>query len=186
VLEAHVLAALSSQTQHLILIGDHLQLRPKTQEYELSVESRRGFNLDVSLFERLANLPPQPGAGDATADIAQAAAWPAAAGPQRRPLQVVTLETQRRMLPAISELVRNTLYPGLKDAPEVAAYPPVRGMAEPLFWWDHDHVERGEEEDGGGKTGSKQNEGEAEMVVALAQYLVQQVRSAGRRVGLAG
>ena len=31
VLEAHILASLSPSTQQLILIGDHLQLRPKTQ-----------------------------------------------------------------------------------------------------------------------------------------------------------
>ncbi len=37
VLEAHVLAALAPQTQHLILIGDHEQLRPKTEMYELRV-----------------------------------------------------------------------------------------------------------------------------------------------------
>jgi superfamily I DNA and/or RNA helicase len=29
ILEAHVLSALSSSTRHAILIGDHLQLRPK-------------------------------------------------------------------------------------------------------------------------------------------------------------
>ncbi len=37
VLEAHVLAALAPQTQHLILIGNHEQLRPKTEMYELRV-----------------------------------------------------------------------------------------------------------------------------------------------------
>jgi len=30
VLEAHILAALSSATKHLVLIGDHEQLRPST------------------------------------------------------------------------------------------------------------------------------------------------------------
>lgn len=29
VLEAHVLASLTSSVQHMILIGDHLQLRPR-------------------------------------------------------------------------------------------------------------------------------------------------------------
>lgn len=37
VLEAHVLACLAPNTQHLILIGDHEQLRPKTEMYELRV-----------------------------------------------------------------------------------------------------------------------------------------------------
>eukprot|EP01114_Cavostelium_apophysatum_P012330 TRINITY_DN2745_c0_g1_i2.p1 TRINITY_DN2745_c0_g1~~TRINITY_DN2745_c0_g1_i2.p1 ORF type:complete len:1671 (+),score=513.90 TRINITY_DN2745_c0_g1_i2:432-5444(+) len=49
VLEAHIVAALSPATKHLILIGDHEQLRPSTAVYRLSVQ----YNLDVSLFERL-------------------------------------------------------------------------------------------------------------------------------------
>ena len=49
VLEAHVIAALSPHTQHLILIGDHQQLRPVVQEYGL----QERHNLEVSLFERL-------------------------------------------------------------------------------------------------------------------------------------
>lgn len=53
VLEAHVLSCLSAQTEHVIMIGDHLQLRPKIENYELSADSGSGFDLDVSLFERL-------------------------------------------------------------------------------------------------------------------------------------
>lgn len=34
--------------------GDHKQLRPKVEQYSLRVESGRGFDLNVSLFERLA------------------------------------------------------------------------------------------------------------------------------------
>jgi len=49
VLEAHVLAAVSSTTKHVVLIGDHEQLRPGTAVYKLATE----YNLDVSLFERL-------------------------------------------------------------------------------------------------------------------------------------
>lgn len=76
VLEAHVLACLSSQTEHLILIGDHLQLRPKIDQYMLQAASGAGFDLDISLFERLVtqnNLP------------------------------FATLETQRRMRPQFSQ-----------------------------------------------------------------------------------
>jgi len=54
VLEAHILACLSDSVQQLILIGDHLQLRPKIESYELTVVSSRGYDLDLSLFERLA------------------------------------------------------------------------------------------------------------------------------------
>jgi hypothetical protein len=49
VLEAHIVAALGKGTQHLILIGDHLQLRPGTAVYALA----KRYNLDVSMFERL-------------------------------------------------------------------------------------------------------------------------------------
>ncbi|KAG0086969.1 hypothetical protein BGZ92_007708 [Podila epicladia] len=35
VLESHILASLSSSTQHLILIGDHKQLRPQIETYHL-------------------------------------------------------------------------------------------------------------------------------------------------------
>merc|ERR1719347_1412912 len=43
VLEAHIVASLTESCQHLILIGDHQQLRPSPTVYELSVE----YNLDV-------------------------------------------------------------------------------------------------------------------------------------------
>ena len=49
VLEAHIVSALTAGTQHLILIGDHKQLRPKPNEYVLATK----YNLAVSLFERL-------------------------------------------------------------------------------------------------------------------------------------
>uniref|UniRef100_T1J9V5 NF-X1-type domain-containing protein n=1 Tax=Strigamia maritima TaxID=126957 RepID=T1J9V5_STRMM len=49
VLESHIITALSSSTQHLILIGDHKQLRPNINVYSLA----RHYHLDVSLFERM-------------------------------------------------------------------------------------------------------------------------------------
>lgn len=54
VLEAHLVAVLTRATRHLILIGDHLQLRPGTAVYDLA----KKYNLDVSLFERLARWGP--------------------------------------------------------------------------------------------------------------------------------
>eukprot|EP01097_Dermamoeba_algensis_P010105 TRINITY_DN732_c0_g1_i1.p1 TRINITY_DN732_c0_g1~~TRINITY_DN732_c0_g1_i1.p1 ORF type:complete len:617 (-),score=149.90 TRINITY_DN732_c0_g1_i1:457-2181(-) len=51
VLEAHIIAALGPSTKHLILIGDHQQLRPSTAVYQLAAK----YHLDVSLFERLIN-----------------------------------------------------------------------------------------------------------------------------------
>ncbi|MEE6510160.1 hypothetical protein FKM82_029319 [Ascaphus truei] len=52
VLEAHIITTLSSGCQHLILIGDHQQLRPSAAVYELA----RNFNLEVSMFERLIRM----------------------------------------------------------------------------------------------------------------------------------
>lgn len=59
ILEAHVLTTLGADTQHLIMIGDHKQLRPKVEHYDLSVQAGQGHSLNVSLFERLvlAGLP---------------------------------------------------------------------------------------------------------------------------------
>ncbi|UYV64754.1 ZNFX1 [Cordylochernes scorpioides] len=51
VLEAHILTSLTSHVQHLILIGDHQQLRPSPTVYELA----KKYNLELSLFERLVN-----------------------------------------------------------------------------------------------------------------------------------
>ena len=48
-LESHIVSALNAGTQHLILIGDHKQLRPKPNEYDLA----KKHNLHISLFERL-------------------------------------------------------------------------------------------------------------------------------------
>ncbi|XP_069812126.1 NFX1-type zinc finger-containing protein 1-like [Dendropsophus ebraccatus] len=39
VLEAHIITTISSSCQHLILIGDHQQLRPTTTVYELAKTS---------------------------------------------------------------------------------------------------------------------------------------------------
>ena len=52
VLEAHIITSLSKGCQHLILIGDHQQLRPTPAVYELA----KKYKLDVSLFERMVNV----------------------------------------------------------------------------------------------------------------------------------
>ena len=52
VLEAHIIASLTSGCQHLILIGDHQQLRPTPAVYDLA----KRYKLDVSLFERMVKV----------------------------------------------------------------------------------------------------------------------------------
>ena len=51
ILESHVIAALTRDTQHLVMIGDHKQLRPKTEQHEIG----KKYGLEISLFERLIN-----------------------------------------------------------------------------------------------------------------------------------
>ena len=51
VLEAHVITSLTADTEHLILIGDHQQLRPNPSVFELA----KKYNLELSLFERMVN-----------------------------------------------------------------------------------------------------------------------------------
>lgn len=49
VLEPQILATLTEHTQHLILIGDHKQLRPKTNDHIIGTKRK----LEISMFERL-------------------------------------------------------------------------------------------------------------------------------------
>lgn len=49
IFEPHILTSLSTSVQQLVLIGDHKQLRPKPNFYELE----KKFDFSVSLFERL-------------------------------------------------------------------------------------------------------------------------------------
>ncbi|KAM7176045.1 NFX1-type zinc finger-containing protein 1-like isoform 2-T2 [Macrochelys suwanniensis] len=51
ILEAHVLTCLTPACKHLILIGDHQQLRPKPADYTLE----KKYFLGISLFERMIN-----------------------------------------------------------------------------------------------------------------------------------
>ncbi|KAJ3249239.1 hypothetical protein HDU78_005379 [Chytriomyces hyalinus] len=105
VLESHTLAALQPDVQQLILIGDHLQLRPRVALHELTSESADGkkYRLDVSMFERLQD--------------------PAMKFPME------TLNVQRRMRPTIADFIRKLFYPQLKDAPHVQTYPDVAALA---------------------------------------------------------
>ena len=49
VLEPQLIAALTKYTQHVIFIGDHKQLRPKTIDHTIG----RDYQLEISMFERL-------------------------------------------------------------------------------------------------------------------------------------
>lgn len=153
VLESHTLTAMLPSVEHAILIGDHLQLRPQIQRYDLGREHPRGeqYSLDVSLFERLV----QPNATTIQ-------------------LPFTTLETQRRMHPMISQLVRDTLYPSLKDAPSTETYPMIPGMKHRLFWFDHREFEASSDESQGIATTSHTNEFEIDITLGLVSHLMKQ------------
>ncbi len=146
IFESHILTSLSKNTKRLIMIGDHKQLRPKAQHYPLTVESNREFDLNRSLFERLALLLPTSRLG-----------------------------IQHRMHPSISEIPRLTTYPELQDAPSTSDRPIVGGLQSRLVFIDHDHCEdfhatEIERVDAVSKT----NQYEVDMVVATVKYLFQQ------------
>jgi hypothetical protein len=49
VLEAHIVTSITKHCKHLILIGDHKQLRPNTANYSME----KKYHLGTSLFERM-------------------------------------------------------------------------------------------------------------------------------------
>jgi replication-associated recombination protein RarA len=149
ILESHVLTSLTSRVQHLIMIGDHQQLRPKVNVHNLTVESGRGLNLNMSLFERLvvSNYP------------------------------FSVLSTQHRMHGSISTLVRELTYPQLQDDASVRTRSPVRGLQDTVVFIDHRELEsdskgivQAGEEDGL----SKANNHEVNMVMETIKYLLAQ------------
>ncbi|KDR70088.1 hypothetical protein GALMADRAFT_255486 [Galerina marginata CBS 339.88] len=145
VMEAHILGSLVPSIEHLILIGDPLQLRPTLNNFSLSMDSKRGralYKFDMSLMERLSESG----------------------------LAMSTINVQRRMRPTISSLIRNTLYPRLEDHQLVHSYPNVRGIQQNVFFVTHTHKEN----DGGDETASKFNTYEVEMICDLVLYLLRQ------------
>ncbi|XP_033114470.1 NFX1-type zinc finger-containing protein 1-like [Anneissia japonica] len=137
VLEAHIVSSLTEGCEHLILIGDHQQLRPNPTVYDLA----KRYNLEISLFERMV----------------------------KNGMHCERLNTQHRMRPEISSLMKNHFYKGLQDAPIVHSYEKVKGVASNMLFIDHDHKEASVKD-----TLSKSNVYEAEFLVSLCKYMIQQ------------
>lgn len=151
VMEPHMLSALLPSVEHFIQIGDHQQLRPQINNYELSLENQRGlpYQLDRSQFERLS------------------------VGERGRPsLPVAQLNVQRRMRPEISRFIRETLYPRLVDHNSIKFVPDVVGMRKNVFWLNHEKVEEGTGPDVHQKSHS--NVWEVEMTHSLVRHIVRQ------------
>lgn len=115
-----MLSALIPSVQHLIQIGDHQQLGPQINNYNLSLESQQGglYQLDHSQFEQLST-----GESD------------------KFPLPIAQLNVQHRMRPEISILIRTTLYKRLVDHKDIKNLPDVVGMRKNVFWFDHTNQE---------------------------------------------
>lgn len=160
ILESHVLTALSSNTKHLVLIGDHQQLRPKVNNYALTVETGGGYDLNKSLFERLV-----------------VGGYPH-----------TTLAKQHRMRPEISGLVKRLMYPDLKDDAKTLDRPHLRGFQSDVVFFNHNFPEvqannLADRRDEGSKI-SRQNIFEAEMVLKTVRYLAQQGYGTDKQVVL--
>ncbi|KAM0136661.1 hypothetical protein ACHAP3_004408 [Botrytis cinerea] len=151
VLEAHMLSALLPSVEHVISIGDHEQLRPSTNNYNLSLESQAGasYKLDRSQFERLS-------VGD----------------PGRLTLPVAQLNIQRRMRPDISRLIK-TIYPRLVDHNVTKILADVVGMRKNTYWLDHANFQDNANGDDADKK-SHSNVWEVEMTAALVRHIVRQ------------
>ncbi|KAK5189250.1 hypothetical protein LTR47_011248 [Exophiala xenobiotica] len=152
VMEAHMLCALLPTIEHIIQIGDHEQLRPQINHFdELSLESKKGarYKLDRSQFERLS-------VGE----------------PRRMRVPVAQLNVQRRMRPEISMLIRETIYPKLKDHPSTLDLPAVVGLRKSVYWLDHKNYEEGQHSEVHHKSHS--NSWEVEMVRGLVRHVVRQ------------
>ena len=150
ILESHILTALSPETKQLILSGDHKQLRPKVNNYRLSVEKGDGYDLNRSLFERLVlkGFPHQ------------------------------VLSQQHRMRPELSAIIRKLTYPELSDAPKTSGRPNLRGFTTNMIFVDHrqpeNDISQAREWRDGFSPSSKKNVFESEMTLKCVRYLGQQ------------
>ena len=109
VLESHIISSLSQHCQHLILIGDHVQLKPKPNVYELETE----YNMNVSLFERLAN----------------------------NKFECATLSCQRRMRPEISILMKHFYNIEIINHESVKNRENILGLAKNVEFVHHTNLE---------------------------------------------
>ncbi|GAB5368268.1 hypothetical protein AAMO2058_001304500 [Amorphochlora amoebiformis] len=170
VFESHILTALSNSTEQLILIGDHKQLRPKASEYHLSAESGQGYELNISMFESLTAYRARQFVTESGGRLDYETSRLTIGRGMHRRGWVSTLDTQRRMRPSISHLIRTTLYPALVNGPNVLDYPDVKGFAKNLYFFDHCFKEAS----GNSLSTSKTNPKEADMVIQMIRHVVRQ------------
>ncbi|XP_077298494.1 NFX1-type zinc finger-containing protein 1-like [Arctopsyche grandis] len=137
VLESHVVVNLNEHCKHVIMIGDHQQLRPMTASYRLG----KHFNMDISLFERMF----------------------------KNGKNFCQLSVQHRMRPDFASLITPSIYSTLHNHPSVSDYPDIKGVSKNMFFVSHQVPEEMDEE-----LSSRTNIYEANFVIRLAKYLIQQ------------
>uniref|UniRef100_A0A0G4F2Y8 DNA2/NAM7 helicase helicase domain-containing protein n=1 Tax=Chromera velia CCMP2878 TaxID=1169474 RepID=A0A0G4F2Y8_9ALVE len=137
-------AALPPSVKHLILIGDHEQLRPPVNSYDLVLHNR----FDVSMFERLLQAGLR---GNCQLSM------------QNR----MHPEISRLLLDIYPHLRDNHSRVSEIPLPFCLRSSP---SARHAIWWDHAHPELGDLSEGGGgpSSTSKSNSNEAELCVRLA------------------
>lgn len=116
ILEAHVITSLSEHTQHLILIGDHQQLRPNPTVFKLC----KDYKLDVSLFERLMR--------------------------NGIPCHRLSLQHRMRPEISHILKIHSDFYPGLLDHEMVNKYDNILGVSKNLYFIEHNIQEIHDEE----------------------------------------
>lgn len=161
ILESHTLTALAPSVKQLISIGDHKQLRPKVKNYALTVEKGDGYDLNMSLFERLV----------------------------KSGFKHTTLRKQHRMHPDISIFPRALTYPDLRDGPKTHAREPIRGLRDRVIFINHEHPETADtdlmDRMEPGVSGSRRNQFEALHILRTVRYLAQQGYGTDKMVVLA-
>ncbi|KAG8194822.1 hypothetical protein JTE90_017261 [Oedothorax gibbosus] len=137
ILESHIVTSLAPGTKHVILIGDHQQLKPSPAVYSLATK----FSLDVSLFERML----------------------------KNGMECHRLGIQHRMRPEIAALLVPHIYKDLQNHESVANFENINGISKNVYFVTHDHIESSDSD-----SRSKANEHEAEFLIKLCRYILQQ------------
>ncbi|KAL8415161.1 hypothetical protein RB594_006120 [Gaeumannomyces avenae] len=161
ILESHTLTALAPSVKQLISIGDHKQLRPKVKNYALTVEKGDGYDLNMSLFERLV----------------------------KNGFKHTTLRKQHRMHPDISIFPRALTYPDLRDGPQTHMRKAIEGLRDRVIFINHEHRETNDNQlmdrMDPGISGSRSNQFEALHILRIVRYLAQQGYGTDKMVVLA-
>jgi superfamily I DNA and/or RNA helicase len=145
ILEPILLTSLYKSCEHLVLIGDHKQLRPKVNNYDLTQEAGYGYDFNISFFEKLM---------------------------ESHPHEILTL--QHRMRPEISQFVRNLTYPHLVDSEKTIQYPSVKGIPKNVIFFDHQNEESNDCKYDNVVNHSRKNLFEAKMCIYLVSYFLLQ------------